>query len=270
MNTQLSMEEVNAIEFEILQHLDSFCKEHKIKYFLSDGTLLGAVRHGGFIPWDDDIDVSMLREDYDRFRILYCTQNQVSKYHLLDYEHDKNYLLPILKLEDSSTLLVERNDRYLGVDIGVNIDIFPLDYVDDDDAVLEKQQKIIDNVRGKACFALQSKHKASGVKGVVANTADMLLSFVGRGMFNNRIIKLTKKFAKTKSDKVLLMSWIYREKTFPACLFSSISEVEFENKIFPAPNDPDRYLTIRYGDYMILPPPEKRVQYHGFQAYRKD
>ena len=186
MKVELSIEEIKEIEIQVLNHLDSFCKLHNIPYYISYGTLLGAIRHKGFIPWDDDIDVSMLRSDYDRFRKEYVKYNQSSRYHLLDPEQDNRYLYSILKLEDTTTLVEEGNDRYCGVDIGINIDIFPLDFVDDDDMVLERQQKSLDKVRRMASFVLQSKHKAKGMKKVAVELLDAVIACVGKSVFKQK------------------------------------------------------------------------------------
>ena len=125
---RLSIEEAKQIELDILAFIDSFCKQHGIDYFINYGTLIGAIRHKGFIPWDDDIDLSMTRENYERFIQLF-TQEQ-SKYKILALETDERYYNNFIKVVDSTTKIVDtRNTKTY--DSGIFIDIFPMDSFND-------------------------------------------------------------------------------------------------------------------------------------------
>ena len=125
---ELTLPELKEIEFDILKVFDAFCKEHNIKYFLAYGTLLGAIRYKKFIPWDDDVDVLVPREDYDRILTLFQDDD---RYNLFAYEKNQDYRFPFAKLCDMTTRKVEFNlDN--GVELGVDMDIFPLDYWDND------------------------------------------------------------------------------------------------------------------------------------------
>ena len=126
---EIEIEELKRIQIGILKHLDAFCKENNLTYFMCGGTLLGAVRHKGFIPWDDDIDIMMKREDYDKLIALY-PKNDNSNFKLFSYELDKSFPYPFAKMDDCRTIFEEEiNDSYK---IGVNIDIFPIDYITED------------------------------------------------------------------------------------------------------------------------------------------
>ena len=122
--------ELRSIQLNILKHIDVFCKQNSIKYFLSGGTMIGAVRHHGYIPWDDDIDIMMLRDDYERFISLY-TQKDSSKYRLRYYKHDQSFTFPFVKIDDSDTLVVENVINKVN-DMGINVDLFPIDVVPND------------------------------------------------------------------------------------------------------------------------------------------
>ena len=127
---EIGIEELKRIQIGILKHLDAFCNENNLKYFMCGGTLLGAVRHKGFIPWDDDIDIMMKREDYDKLIELY-PKNDNSNFKLFSYELDKSFPYPFAKMDDFRTIFEEEiNDSYK---IGVNIDIFPIDYITEDE-----------------------------------------------------------------------------------------------------------------------------------------
>ena len=147
---QLTIEDAKQIELEILDYIDTLCKKHNINYIINYGTLIGAVRHQGFIPWDDDIDLSMPREDYQRFITIF--QKEKSKYKLLSLETDKNYFNNFIKITDSTTKIIDtRNTKTY--DSGVFIDIFPMDRFDD--------SKVIDTCYKLESFKLLSfsKHK---------------------------------------------------------------------------------------------------------------
>ena len=126
--TKLSLKEIQKIELDILLYLDKVCRENDIKYYLSSGTLLGAIKYQGFIPWDEDIDVIFLREDYNK--LIKCFENETGRYKLLSIYNSKDYYYPFAKLVDTKTTLIE-NSKPIN-DMGVYIDIVPMDgYLDD-------------------------------------------------------------------------------------------------------------------------------------------
>ena len=126
---EITLEERKKISCEILLYVDQWCKEHNVKYYLAYGTLLGAVRHEGFIPWDDDIDLIMFREDYQKFiKDFNCSQNK--NYKCLYFE-DGSFYLPYAKVVNLDTTMVSDNFIELD-DLGIGIDIFPYDYAKSD------------------------------------------------------------------------------------------------------------------------------------------
>jgi len=136
---ELTLQELKDIEFDILKMFDAFCKENNIRYFFAYGTLLGAIRYKGFIPWDDDVDVLVPREDYDRLLKLFTDSEQ---YRLYAYEREPKYRYPFAKLCDMTTRKDEGGYEN-GVELGVDIDIFPLDAWDNDLEKAKKEAKTI-------------------------------------------------------------------------------------------------------------------------------
>lgn len=131
---ELSLQELKEIEFDILKVFDDFCKENNIRYYLAYGTLLGAIRYKKFIPWDDDVDLLIPRDDYNRMIKLF---KDSERYRLFAFDRNPNFIYPFAKLCDMTT----KKDEFgyeNGVELGVDIDLFPLDAWDDD---LEKAKK---------------------------------------------------------------------------------------------------------------------------------
>lgn len=182
---QLTVEDAKQIELEILDYIDTLCKKHNINYIINYGTLIGAVRHEGFIPWDDDIDLSMPREDYQRFINIF--QKEKSKYELLSLETDKNYFNNFIKITDSTTKIIDtRNTKTY--ESGIFIDIFPMDRFDD--------PKVIDTCYKLESFKLLSfsKHKNivykdSLLKDWIRTAFWLLLRPVSPRYFANKIEK---------------------------------------------------------------------------------
>ena len=129
------IKELRSLQMGILDDVDRFCNTHHLRYSLSSGTLIGAVRHGGYIPWDDDIDIYMPREDYERFLASYADQE--GRYRVLDPNKESHYYYTFAKVVDQRTRMVEKETK--GYEIGVYIDVFPVDYVTDD---MKRRQRV--------------------------------------------------------------------------------------------------------------------------------
>ena len=263
----MSLQELKDIELDIFKMFDAFCKENNITYYLSHGTLLGAIRYKKFIPWDDDVDLLIPRADYDRMISLF---KDSERYHLFAFEKNNNYLYPIAKLCDMTTVKIE--DGYNnGVKLGVDIDLFPLDAWDND---LEKAKKEVKRIkRLMLCLGLTKVKKVtdtSAVKRFAKSLLMIVCKILGGPYFIRKIQKVSCPKGQTGDVYLGAKTWcVYGEKgIIPAEVFANTVDVEFEGQMFPAPVGYDVYLTCLYGDYMPEPPKEKQKTHHTFKAYK--
>ncbi len=267
---EIHLEELKQIQLDILQALHDFCTENNIKYSLGSGTMLGAVRHKGFIPWDDDIDVYFQREDYER---LIATFPKVYKedYELICLERDKDWSRSYAKAFNNKTLLIE--DTTEKKRIGIGIDVYAIDYVPDDEQEWLKYNK--KRLFYQSVFSLKSMI-VSNERSFVKNAIVVLSHIVLLPFSLRRIAKFINKFAQNNNGKNSLYACecvqgvITGKKRFKAADFDEVIDWPFEDRKFKIMKGYDDYLTNAYGDYMTPPPPEKRVSTHETKAFWKD
>ena len=264
---ELSLQELKDIEFDILKVFDAFCKENNIRYYFAYGTLLGAIRYKKFIPWDDDVDLLVPREDYERLVSIY---KDSERYRLFSPEREPKFLYPFAKLCDMTTRKVEGGYNN-GVELGVDIDIFPLDHWDHDLEKAKNEAKLIKRYMSFLTLSkLQKPDSKSSVKRFIKGIVMIFCKMLGSKFFINKINQATIRPEQKGSAYIGTKSWcVYGERNIiPSEAFDNIVEVEFEGEMFPAPAGYDTYLTCLYGDYLPEPPKEKQKTHHAFKAYR--
>lgn len=254
-------EELKRIQLEILDVVADFCDAHGIGYWIDSGTLLGAVRHKGYIPWDDDIDVGMLRPEYERFSELF--NQEQGRYRFCCIDKDPDFLYPYGKVLDTDTVLYEPDRK--GNKLSINIDIFPYDYVPDG----EEAERMYD--RRDRCRYWHSirtnKNRPAGRW--YRRWAVYGLRFAMGLIPKNYFVKALSKNAQTHKEVQPYVGnftgWI--RTLCKTEVLASFVELEFEGKRYKAPVGYDSWLRHFYGDYMQLPPEEKRCSHHSFEAY---
>lgn len=265
---EMKLEELRAVQLEILDKVDEFCKINQIKYFLIYGTLIGAIRHNGYIPWDDDIDIGMLRTDYERFVASFKVQG----YKLLEPRTVKDFHCPFGKVAKDDTVIREANDLVQSDYMGVNIDVFPIDSIPES---AQDQKKLVTSIllwrRMLEAKIIVIHSKRVWYKNLILYLAKKLLFFVKTGYIVNKIISLARKHEGTDSLMLGCLVWGYGEKELmPREYFEDVITKPFEHKQYAIPICYDEYLKSIYGDYMQLPPIEKRKTHHVFNAYYKN
>ena len=268
---ELTLEEIKARELDILRKVRDFCEERGLTCYLAYGTLIGAVRHQGFIPWDDDVDLIMFRPDYDLFMREF-NQGRNDSLEAWDVSNNPSYRHNMGKVVDVSTVLVEKNSN-LGDEIGVYIDIFAFDYLPEDEVERTKVLRRLQHLRN---YYRRINEDPSEQKNPIKRLALRGTKLALRLLPGNLIAKRMNDaaFAATGGKRTSicgeLTSYSSKERSvFRTAWFEETVPLPFEGELFPAPKEYDTILRYFYGDYMQLPPPEKRRLEHGFTAYEK-
>ena len=264
----ISLEESKVIQMDILSAVDKFCAENGITYSMACGTMLGAVRHKGFIPWDDDIDIYMLRDEYDRF-IASFPLDYEGKFRVICRQNDDNWESPFAKIYDSRTVSV---DEIADVrSIGINMDLFPIDDVPDDEAewLSYRQAQIALRKKISAKIAKLSSCRSFFNKIKMLAKKSLLLGTSSRRLNDRRDAWARINDGKGYSRVFECSCGMYCKNPFPKSLFDDIVYWPFEDRMYKGFKDADTYLTATYGSYMELPPVEKRVSHHSTHDYWK-
>ncbi len=264
------IKEIRSILLELACEIKQICEENNLRYYLSGGTLLGAVRHKGFIPWDDDIDLHMPRPDYEKFIQIYNSKPRANILHA--QETNPNYLYSYAKLAKGNTLLIEKG-CHCGVDMGVFIDIFPIEGVGDTkEEALALMKKIDWPIKLLMSYRMDAFRKhVSMKKNLQVIAAKCIAPFYGYKKLSNKVNTLAQTYDYDKSSLIAsFIDEVGEKRIYPRESYDNVVYLDFEGLKFPAPADYDMILTKFYGDYMKLPPIEKQVLTHDYKAYIKE
>ena len=270
----MTLEEHKQVMLNILTEFATFCDQHQLMYYLDAGTLIGAVRHKGFIPWDDDIDVNMPQKDYDRFVEMTRKSGGLMAAHL-QVEYPEDTIYPFLKISDDRTVLVEFPDKN-PMEVGVYIDVFPKYGI--------KDKGFSSKLLCKTCHYLGLAHWFNNYS-IFAwerpghNVIQRVVAWVGRKTVKNSPLPikiqnwLMHRYARRhplgKCRYVTTLTNGEYHKLAPKECFAGFQWLEFEGVKFKGPKDYDTYLHCLYkGDYMQIPAEEQRV-HHNIEVYWK-
>ncbi len=259
-NRELSFEDRKIVQLNMLIEIDKFCRDNNIKYALSCGTLIGAVRHNGFIPWDDDVDITMPYEEMIRFKTKFKSETMV----YCDINTTSGYEFPFARIANTKTY---SKKGLIARDYGVCIDLYPIIECSSDKSVL--------NFKLSECNQLFKYYVQA------LNWHRRLLKYLPLPSINYPLYSyITKKYASFFIDKIMEKGGgsfyqiggplpIFFKNYWSFDPFESLIEVQFEGHRFFSPARYNEFLTVRYGNFMKLPPENQRHPYHMFHYYWK-
>lgn len=261
---KIELEERKKLQLDILSKVHEFCELNNITYFLSSGTLIGAVRHNGYIPWDDDIDIAMPRNDYDVFFKNFIKDN----YRAVNINIDNAWPFTFGKVYDSRTSLSSGNLGYK--DLGVHIDVFPIDGLPVNRFLCRFHLFLISIIK---YLILLKLYPVDSKKYKIRSISNFIFRFLLVPVSVCRLLliheKLISKYDIKSSLYVASLATITERVPCEKECFESIQKHKFEQGLFNIPTGYDKWLKIIFGDYMKLPPVEKRVCQHNYVAYQK-
>lgn len=261
---EMTFEESRKIQLDILLYFDKWCKEHDLHYSLGEGTLIGAVRHRGFIPWDDDIDLLMTRENFDKFVELYD-----GRYRIISLRTEKRWRSCYVRLTDERTVVTwdNPNHNYHGMWISIlPIDNFP----DNPDEWAPKKKQIRKYLKmGWIKDAYWNKN-VSLIRNILKWPLKLILLPISSNYIGMKLQSIITSFNGIQTKRKGLLACVWDDVWYcDAEAFDDYIEVPFEGHMLSVFKGYDTYLRCQYGDYMQLPPEEKRVPKHNYKAYWK-
>ena len=266
----MKQEQITKLRKSLLTIMDEIhhvCEKIDITYYIIGGTALGAVRHHGFIPWDTDIDIAMRREDYDRF-LMGANEYLEPRFHCASYFNERKWTHPHALVFDNNTMIRWNRDYYRNkIDCPIYVVIFPLDYAPDDVA-LQKRQAI----QIRRMIYMQSRrecilYKRNNPFQIVAKQLfSNILHIRSDDAFNSSLDNLMKLYNGSSGKNLCSMAshYSYKKQLMPAEVYGNGELYEFEGRYYCGPTKIDEYLKRLYGNYMLLPPEEKRIEYMDY------
>ena len=272
---EIGLRQAQLLELDILLAFADYCEKHQLTYFIAYGTLLGAVRHKGFIPWDDDVDVWMPRQDYNRLIDSFNTQNGQPHYRLIS-PMDEVSRHSFVKIVDTRTVKIETNFDYAPGQLGIDIDVFPLDGQPEGNAAFQAWYDRLMKCYQRADFPVRLTHECRRKR-----LLKYLINILGgkRHRFGAQIKRyylekaqrLHEPFPYCGSKYVGAVEHCFgcKNDRFDDGLFAETTTLEFEGHLLKAPADYETVLRLLYGDYMTLPPKQERYGHLIDQAFWK-
>ena len=259
---ELSDKDLRKLQINLLEMLieiDRICRKYDIKYSLDGGTLLGAIRHKGFIPWDDDVDIIMRREEYQKFYKACKLEIDKKRFFLQEYRTDEGYRWGYEKMRRKGTEFIRLGQEHLKNRTGIFVDIFVVDNVPD--------QWLMRRLHYGACFVIRKLLYAElGMKNEKSVLARMVYGWCFRKVPRDAVFewrnRIAQKCNRRRTELVAHMTYPYPKRTkfgMPAICFDEMIDIEFEGYKFQCFKEYDTYLSLLYGNYMEFPPKEKQV-----------
>lgn len=261
-----TLKHLQEVQLMILKDFIKICEKNNLEYYAYGGTALGAIRHNGFIPWDDDVDILMFREDYEKF-LKIMDESKSDKYEILNIDQTEDYLYMFSKLCLKETKFKSTWCLKKPFNVGIHIDIFVFDYIPSKKLIwfIFHKKFILLRKLGYLLDIIQNDYYISNFKEKIGHTLKFIFNMLG--ITNTTFKKSYKKTLDKLHEKSDRNSAIYDiaaigyDKSFPKQVIHPPKKVKFESIEINVPNDYDTYLKTNYGNYMEFPPKEKRINH---------
>lgn len=254
-------EEVRNVQLKILVKLDEVCKNNGLRYYLAFGTCIGALRHKGFIPWDDDIDVLMPYSDAKR--LIELQSEFGDKYFVQSKETDTDYRSIAMRIRDEDTTCIEVDEKDLKTHKGIYVDVYP--YYE---CSRNKIMRTIDILRSNLMKVLVNNRPPINHGGIMAKVSRIILAIYSGERRLKKIEKLESRLSSVRGNEILDYYGydikLFTAISYPKEWFGEPKRLEFEGMYFNGATEPEKYMRKRYGDYMKLPPIEQQVVHHTY------
>lgn len=271
----LTIQEIQKVSLGILNFIAETCDKLKLTYSLMYGTLIGAVRHHGYIPWDDDVDIAMPRPDYESLlNYLLLHKQEIAPFEVFSPKRNVNYPYMIARISDSRYILKVENERNYG--IGIFVDIYPLDGLGNSlkEAIHHtKKGSLLSTFCYQAGRIRFSKENTkSWLRTMIKYPIYLVAKFRGIEYYIDKLSRLAIKKDYNKSSYIGCAVWNtdYEKIVFEKVWFDHLIKAPFENNLFYIPAEYDRILSQIYGEYMKLPPASEQNGHHHYQALKKE
>lgn len=265
----IGIDELKKIQLDIIQEVHDFCVSHGITYSLADGSLLGAIRHNGYIPWDDDIDIYLLRDDFKKLQKVFPKKYK-GHLDLLSLETDDKWNRPYAKIHDTRTIMEEETSAAYP-NLGINIDVYPIDKVPDEEILWQqynKRRRLLQKMF-EAKFVKTNRQRPLW-KNIIIVFSKLLILPLSTRRYAELLSSIAQKYNDTEALHVFeTVQGLHQKHPFLKSDFDSVVLHSFEDRMLNVMSGYDDCLRNGYGDYMQLPPEDKRVSHHAFKAYWK-
>ena len=267
-NTELTLSEIQSETLKIMKQIDSICRKENLRYCLFYGTLIGAVRHKGFIPWDDDLDIAMPRADYEKLAEYFKThESELAPLKWFSYETEPNYPYMIARVCNTEFRMEAENERNCGM--GTFVDIYPMDGAGNGKHSLFYNRAWFYSSMYFTKSRLHYVVPKGFAKKLVKGCSFCLSKVLPLRVIRKRLISFSKKYPYEESKCIASMTWLVdgKKNVFEKSLFDNLVPCDFEDTQFLIPATYDSILTTKYGNYMQLPPENERVGHHFYKIF---
>lgn len=272
---ELNREQVQKATLELMNNLHNICEKNNLKYILAYGTLIGAIRHNGFIPWDDDLDIMMPRKDFETL-INYFKENEQELYPLKIFSPElvEDYPYMIVRVSDDRYVIDTENEKDCGM--GVFIDIYPLDGLGNDYKQIKKDMKITNYLSSLYFRSTRLnpiiREGFSTTRKLLEKILFYIATFKTKHYFYEKLKAYSQKYSYEKSKYVGCTIWHtgVEKDIYEKSWIENVEKHNFEGYQFYIPSEYDHILTMLYGNYMQLPPEEDRIGHHFYKTYLKE